>query len=185
MPNILNHYYLPHCSSYILPINTKPIKKILLIGKFKSPIIFLIKNLLFNYRDLYDVFEYDDEYVSSDGKQYLDKNYYKYLNKYICCLADTSYDYILPKVFEICGAGSLLLLFNNFNEKIFNDLGFVDNVNYMSCTKITLVNTIKWILDDENFGKIDFIRKNGQKLISEKHNVEIRTNTIINTLNNN
>lgn len=185
MPKILNHYYLPHCSSYILPINNKPIKKILLVGKMKSPIIFLIKNILFHHKNLYDVLEYNDEYISSDGNQYLDKDYYKYLNKYLCCLVDTSFDYVLPKVFETCGAGSLLLLFNNTNEKIFSDLGFVDNVNCMSCNKMTLVDMIKWILDEENSGKIDLMRKNGQRLINEKHTVEIRTNMIMNVLNNN
>lgn len=40
---------------------------------------------------------------------------------------------------------------------------------------------IRW----KNIGKVNFMRKNGQNLINEKHTIEIRCQTIIDTLNEN
>lgn len=181
MPEPLNHYYFPHSSAYIIKINPEPIMKILLIEKKNNPFVMYFESLMFNKSIQYDTYLYDDEYTHYE-KQIFDKEYYNYLNKYLCVVSFTPLNYILPKVFEICGAGCLLLSFNYDMEKIYEELGFIDNLNYISCGRRNCNEKINWILNPENFDKVNQIRKNGQELMIDKHNIEIRTNFILDLL---
>ena len=104
------------------------------------------------------------------------------LNSYICCFTDSLiYGYVLLKNFEIAGSGSLLLT-DGLIESQMNELGFIDNVNCMFCTKETFVEKINFILDLKNRDKIDQIRKAGMELVHTKHLTSYRAkllNTIV------
>lgn len=97
------------------------------------------------------------------------KDYQRILNSYICCFTDASiYGYVLLKNFEIAGSGSLLLTDALIEEQM-NELGFVDNVNCMFCTKETFLEKVSFILDLKNRENIDKIRKAGMELVRTKH----------------
>jgi len=110
------------------------------------------------------------------------KDYQKVLNSYICCFTDASiYGYVLLKNFEIAGSGSLLLT-DALIEPQMNELGFVDNVNCMFCTKETFLEKINFILDLKNKDKIDQIRKAGMELVHSRHLTSHRTQLFISLL---
>ena len=106
----------------------------------------------------------------------VNENYYKMLNKYICCFTDASdYKYILLKVFEICSVGSLLLVEDTNSDEL-NKLGFYDNVNCIMCNKYNLEDKIKWIFNIQNIENIDYMRNNGMELVRNKHTTKDRSN---------
>ena len=107
------------------------------------------------------------------------RSYAKILNEHLCCFADCSiYGYIVSKYFEIPATGALLLAENpNKDHKEFDNLeslGFIDNVNYISCTKDNIQDKINWILDPLNKCKIDEIRKNGMEMVRNNHSIKKR-----------
>lgn len=181
MPEILNHFYLPHCSTLICDFNLKPVYKILLVGKKKSSMLFFLKTILANKNIKYDLYEIDDniENTSEDIEKY-----YKKLNNYVCCLIESHNLYILPGVFEICGAGSLLLCYNFGLVEQLEKLGFIDGENYIGCTRNTINDKIDWILNETNKEEINKIRENGYELVKKEHTIENRKNMIIDTLKN-
>ena len=92
--------------------------------------------------------------------------------KYIAsftCYAKPIFPYIVRKFFEIPSTGCLLVANDDFVKKHMKELGFEDNVNYISVTDKNVENKIKYILDPKNKQKIDEIRRNGQKLIVDRH----------------
>jgi hypothetical protein len=107
------------------------------------------------------------------------KDYQKILNSYICCFTDSLiYGYVLLKNFEIAGSGSLLLT-DGLIEPQMNELGFIDNVNCMFCTKETFLVKVNFILDPKNTNKIDCIRKAGMELVHKKHLTSHRAESLI------
>jgi hypothetical protein len=105
----------------------------------------------------------------SENSSGVAKDYQKILNSYICCFTDSLiYGYVLLKNFEIAGSGSLLLT-DKLIEKQMNELGFIDNVNCMFCTKETFNDKINFILDIENRVEINKMRKAGMQLVHSKH----------------
>jgi hypothetical protein len=160
----------------------KPINKILLIENKKNQFVLFFKSLLDRKSDLYDELLYNDEYIINENKQYFDKDYYQYLSKYLCCVVNSPYNYVLPKVFEICGAGSLLLCFNYGMENVYSDLGFIDNYNYIICKRTNINEKLEWIFNPDNIDKVNEIRKRGQELMIERHRVEIRSDTVMDLL---
>jgi hypothetical protein len=105
----------------------------------------------------------------SENSSGVAKDYQKILNSYVCCFTDSSlYGYVLLKNFEIAGSGSLLLT-DALIEPQMNELGFIDNVNCMFCTKETFLEKVNFILNLKNRDKIDEIRKAGMELVRTKH----------------
>jgi len=146
--------------------------------------MFFFKTILSNKVEKYDILDINNNDNKTDDEIINNVNYYNHLGKYICCLIDTSQKYILPRIFETCGSGSLLLSFNSGLEKNFEELGFINGENYIGCCRSSINNKINWILDKTNREKVDLIRKNGQELISKSHTVDIRANMILDTLKN-
>jgi hypothetical protein len=175
IPKLNNNYFFPHSANWILDFNENPINKILVSGSI---------NLIYPDREFVVKLKNKNiDILKLDLKNNIwGENFYKHLNKYLCCFVDTPRDYILAKVFEICGSGSLLLCMNNQLLDIFEKLGFIDNQNYISCTRENILEKISFILHPENRQKIDEIRKNGLELIRNKHNVEYRAQTLFNIL---
>lgn len=175
LPKINNNYFFPHSANWIIDFNENPISKILVSGSINP--IYPDREYVANLKNK------NIEVLKLDTKNNIwGENFYKYLNKYLCCFVDTPRDYILAKVFEICASGSLLLCMNPTLLDIFEQLGFKDNMNYISCTRENLFEKIDYIVDPSNKSIIDNIRKEGHKLIKEKHNINHRADTLFNIL---
>jgi hypothetical protein len=124
-------------------------------------------------------------FYNGRNHDFINENYYKKLNEYICCFTDaSSYKYILLKNFEITSVGSLLLA-DDIISKELNELGFYDNVNCVMSNKDNIYEKIDWILDTKNIDIVNSIRKAGMELTRKNHNTRERAkgfNSIINQL---
>lgn len=104
-------------------------------------------------------------------------DYIKYLNSYICaftCCSNINTPYIVNKFFEIPAAGCLLLAYDEHVKDAMKEIGFIDNVNYISCNKENLKYKIEYICNIRNLKKINTIRLNGFKLITSEHTIKNR-----------
>ena len=54
------------------------------------------------------------------------------------------------------------LLNNKFVKEPLKEIGFIPDVNYISCNKENLIQKIEWICNEENINKVNEIRKNGK-----------------------
>ncbi len=85
--------------------------------------------------------------------------------------------YIPPKYYEVCNAGACLVSHETFLMK---QCGFIDGKTYI---KINNINDIQHILKDDI--KWKEIGRAGQKMIQEKHTVNIRAKQIMEIYNAN
>lgn len=117
------------------------------------------------------------------------KEYIKYINKYICgftCCANKYTPYIVNKFFEIPSAGSLLLAYDEYVKEPLKELGYIDGINYISCTLDNMEEKINYIVDPKNKIEIDIIRKNGYNFVWKNHKLSdrlIKLNEYIDKLN--
>ncbi len=185
---IEQNYFFPHFAYTIIKFNDEPIKKILISGTISND--YLDRKMLIEYSKINKNIDVLKKKVkcrnntTSEQEGIYGKSYYEYLNKYLCCFLDSPRDYILAKAFEICASGSLLLYMNENIKNICEQIGFIDEFNYISCTSYNYEEKIKYILNSENLEKINNIRMNGHNLIKNIHNHEHRLKTFINILNN-
>ncbi len=115
-------------------------------------------------------------------------DYIKHLNKYLCCFtccANPDTPYIVGKFFEIPSSGSLLLAYDEHVKEPLEKLGFVDGVNYISCTIQNMEEKLNWIFDPNNLDQINLIRKNGYDLVWKKHKQGDRLKYITDLLDKN
>lgn len=189
----LGNIYFPHGAAYTdIIFNCNPIPKIIITGH-------LNKNVYPNRMFVHDLAKKDKriQYIKPDYGSYIirecdrdktyGKKYYQKLNKYLCCVVDDACEkrpYIVAKFFEILASGSLLLAFNEKTKNHFIELGFEDNVHYLSTTKDNFLEKIKYILDPKNKNIIDKIRMNGYDLVLEKHTYINRGDFIESIFNN-
>jgi len=178
LPNVQNNYYFPHSARWILDINNNPINKVLLSGANSD----IYPDRLYAINLKHPKTEVLKKLKDTDKNASYGINFYKQLNKYICCFVDTARDYTLAKIFEICGAGSLLLCMNTNIIDIFEQLGFIDGENYIACTRDNLIEKIEYITNPDNLEEINKIKLNGQNLIKEKHNWEYRYKIFLDVL---
>lgn len=187
MPITKKLFFFPHCGAWNIEFNNNPINKILISGRISN----IYQDRLFMYElaktnKHLEIFKCNFNYIQKNKENLVcGINYYNLLNKYLCCFVDTARDYMLAKIFEICSAGSLLLTMNENIIDIFEDIGFVNNVNYISCNRDNISEKINFICDPNNISIINNIRKNGYDLVNSKHNFINRYNMLINILNNN
>ena len=109
-------------------------------------------------------------------------HYIKYLNSYICaftCCSNINTPYIVNKFFEIPAAGCLLLAYDEHVKDAMKEIGFIDNVNYISCNKENLKYKIEYICNKKNLEKINIIRLNGFKLITSEHTIKNRYDLLL------
>lgn len=185
--------WCPHgyTKDYILNYNNNPKNKILLSGAIGGA--YPLRKYIFN---LYEKGGYSEKvsYLRHPGYKKFDysqkdfkigKLYAKILNEHICCFVDCLvYGFIVSKYFEIPATGSLLLAQNPDGDKL-ESLGFIDEVNYISCTKDNLKEKIEWILNPENKDKVDKIRENGMNMVRKNHSVDMRASFIYEFIKNN
>lgn len=180
LPKHSNLFFFPHSARWICEFNQNPIMKILISGRISD--IYEDRIYVYNIAkkkpDNFDILNCNFSYridVSNDDN-ICGKKFYDYLNKYLCCFVDTTRDYILAKVFEICASGALLLCMNTNVKNIMDDIGFKDKFNYISCTRENFNDVANYILDKNNLNEINKIRYEGYKLIINNHTWEHRMN---------
>lgn len=158
-----------------IKFNENPIRKIFTSGAMNKK-IYPFRYFIQNNNNLIkhiDILKHPG-YKKKKSHNYIHKNYYKILNKYICGFVDASkYKYVLLKVYEICSVGSLLLICDSIKNEL-NELGFFHNINCIMCNKNNIQEKVEWILDIINNDKIINIRKNGMELVREKHTTKKR-----------
>ena len=54
-------------------------------------------------------------------------------------------------------------------KDIYEQMGFIDGENYISCTRDNIIEKINFILNPENKDLIDKIRFKGYELVKNKH----------------
>ena len=157
-----------------IEFNNNPIFKIFISGSVSEDIYPLRK-----YIKTFDKFKNNIEILEHPSynkytHNIINKEYYKTLNKYLCCFTDASiYKYVLLKVYEICSVGSLLLIDDSILYEL-NKLGFYDNINCIMYNKFNLEDKIKFIFNTDNIENINIMRKKGFELVREKHNTKQR-----------
>ena len=87
------------------------------------------------------------------------------------------YGYLVAKFFEIPATGALLLGEERMKDALAS-LGFRDGVHYLSVNPENLKARIEEALERSNRKAIDEIRRQGQKLVLERHSVEQRAKQI-------
>jgi hypothetical protein len=156
-----------------IEFNNSPVEKILISG-FVNKVYPFREFMVDNEDDRMEILKHPGYQDSSHNVT--NKNYYKRLNKYLCCFCDSSkFHYVLLKVFEITSVGSLLLVDNKIKKPL-KELGFEDKVNCIICNKSNVFKKIDWIFDENNRKEVDKIRKAGMKLTRSRHNTEERSN---------
>jgi len=165
---------------YYVNFNSNPINKILLSGtKTKEYPARKKLNAISGYNNNIDVIK---------NTIYLGHDFIKYLNKYLCCFTcclNKSIPYIIGKFFEIPSSGSLLLAYDEFVKDELINLGFIDGVNYISCSLNNIEDKIEYILNPDNLKKINEIRKNGYEFVWKYHTQSDRLKYIDNFVNDN
>lgn len=169
LPNVKNNFFFPHSAKWVIDINPNPINKILLSGSLTS--IYVDRIYVKNLNDP------NVDYYPKTPKGFFGKDFYTYIGKFIAAFVETTRDYILAKTFEICASGSLLLCMNPNLIREFEQLGFVDNKNYISCTRENIKEKISFICDPVNKSKVNEIRIAGNDLIRLRHTSEMRYQT--------
>ena len=186
LPKPTNLYFFPHSARWICEYNQNPINKILISGRISDiyPDREFAHNKALKYPSIFDILKcnvsYRDNNTNDDS--IYGKKFYDYLNKYLCCYVDTARDYILAKIFEICAAGSLLFCMDTNVKHIMNELGFEDDINYISCTRENFMDKARWIVNNKNIKKINTIRQNGYELIKNNHTWENRMKYLLNII---
>jgi len=171
--------WFPHSARYKIDFNNNPIKKILISGRITMSqypnrylIYKMIKKNKFIYYDKPKLNGYRAKTDEDKNNKIYGEKYYKLLNEYIIsftCDLNENRPYIVAKHFEILASGSLLLACNPHTKNEFESLGFIDNVDYISCNSENLEEKISWLKDDNNLNKINEIRKNGYDKVNLKH----------------
>jgi len=185
----LNYKYSSflHASAYQTEYDENPIKKILIVGH-------LNKNI-YPYRYLLgQIAKTNDNIVIVNPPKYLEETgnnnncgvmFAKLVNSYICTFCDESIrNYLLGKFFEIPSYGSLLLAFNNNTKNEMKQHGFIEDVNYISCNEINLMEKINFILDEQNINCINQIRYNGYMFANKEHTFINRAQQLVKIIEN-
>jgi len=187
--------FCPHSAAYDIEFNNCPIDKVLLTGALnkdlypnRDTMYILSKNRKYGKMIDYHKIDYSG-YRNEEGigNATAGLNYYKLLNKYLCCVCDDINDdrkYLLAKVFEITATGSLLLSFNKNTSHVLKQLGFEDGEHYISCCKDDIGIKITYVLNVQNRDLINKIRKNGYELTRKYHTFRNRSKLIDSVFNN-
>jgi len=108
------------------------------------------------------------------------------LNKYLANIYTCHYNYktsvYLLKFFEILASGSLLVMPLD-HKKLCDKVNMIENIHYKTINfnnDIEMLNGINYILNPENRGEIDIIRRQGYDFCKEKFNASCNYKRFIN-----
>lgn len=159
--------YLHYCYKLAkLDINLNPVRKVLLSGAVHKEAYkdrFRLQNLSKKYPQYIAIRKRNSEELKSASN-----NYNLTLKSFVACFYSgvNNFDgnFILLKLYEILGSGSLLLL-EKKSKNICDKLGLIENIHYVSIdfedTDFNIMEKIKFILADDNRDYILKIRKQG------------------------
>lgn len=165
----LKKYWFPHYINEKLlkniTFNSNPEIKILLSGQIKENIYparykaLALSKKNDNITVLCHPGYKDREKHSSCGSAYYDV-INNNLAAFTCCASEKR-PYIVSKFFEIIACGTLLIAYDEHVKEPLNQLGFIENENYISCNLENMENVFEYVLDPNNRKEIDRIRSNG------------------------
>nr|CCA21172.1 conserved hypothetical protein [Albugo laibachii Nc14] len=172
--------WLPHSASSDFiggPLNTHPIRKILLAGARGSnwyPLRHWFGQYQHQNGQVMDILPHSGYHVTDNQSQI----FASYLRSYHVGITTTMLlQYVVAKVFEIPATGSLLLL-NRDLAPMLESLGFRDRDNYVAYDSNDPVKSIWWVSDPKNFEQIDQIRAKGMETVRENHLVSHRAQAL-------
>lgn len=188
--NIFNYklktkiFYLPHCVNNTVEFNTNPKKKILISGRgvknyTRYPMRVKMFQLSMKNNNL-EYFKPDHPYRVNINEIYnvtCGHKFINLLNSYLVCFCDdliSCSPYIVCKFFEIMTSGSLLLASLSNSKKYFDNLGFIENEDYILLNENNMIEKINYVLDENNIDEINKIRYNGYIKANKYHNSEFR-----------
>lgn len=106
-------------------------------------------------------------YNNKNKHNYCGSKYYSLINSYLAaftCCAKKERPYIVAKFFEIIACGTLLIAYDEHVKQELKELGFIEKVNYISCTLENMHEVFDYVTDPCNRSEIDTIRRNGFEL---------------------
>jgi len=176
--------WVPHSASadFVVRLNEKPERAVFLSGAMTThyPLRRQMK-ALYEENSLPIVFFDHPGYhcgFDHESDERVGKGYAKKIAKYLAAIADGAiYGYLVAKFFEIPATGALLLGEEKMKGAL-QLLGFRDGVHYLSVSPENLKPRIEEALDPRNRREIDEIRRQGQKLVLDRHLVEHRAKQI-------
>jgi hypothetical protein len=176
--------WIPHSASpdFLMDYNDHPANVIFLGGNM-DPVYPLRRQMKSLYdRRIFPIvchphpgYGWQFEYGMDDrvGRGYATK-----INKLRAAFTDCSkYRYIVAKYFEIPATGSLLIAEGTVSEWL-AQLGFVPGTHYLAVSAENLEQIIQYVLNEENHGRIDAIRRRGQELVRKAHKTSDRARMI-------
>jgi hypothetical protein len=176
--------WVPHSASadFVVPLNKAPEAAVFVSGAMTShyPLRRQMKALheescmpivFFEHPGYHCEFHHElDERVGN--------GYARNIARHLAAFTDgLVYGYLVAKFFEIPATGALLLGEERMKGALAS-LGFRDGVHYLSVSPENLKARIEETLDPRNRKAIDEIRRQGQKLVLERHLVEHRAKQI-------
>ena len=106
------------------------------------------------------------------------KGYARKINTYRVGFTDASiYKYLVGKHVEIPAVGALLLAERAVRDGL-RELGFVEDVHYVSVSSEDMEEKIRYLLNEENHPALDQIRRRGQALVWDRHKTNDRAKLI-------
>ena len=176
--------WVPHSASpdFLLPYNRYAENSILLSGAIDRyyPLRQQMKALHaqgahsivhYPHPGYYTGYDYETDHEIGIG-------YAKTINKYRAAFTDSLiFGYVVAKYFEIPATGALLFADDKVSGPL-RTLGFIENTHYLPVSKENLEDRIEYVLDERNHEELDEIRRNGQKLVWERHKTVDRAKLI-------
>lgn len=177
-------YFLPHCVNHSAEFNNNPKKKILISGHGvkninRYPMRHKMHQLSIKNKNL-EYFKPDHSYrvnISDLSNITSGQKFINLLNSYLVCFCDDLIHYspyIVCKFFEIMTSGALLLASLSNSKQYFENLGFVENDDYILMDESNMEEKINYVLDENNIDEINKIRLNGYIKANKFHNSEFR-----------
>ncbi len=106
------------------------------------------------------------------------KGYARRINSHRVAFTDALvHKYLVGKHFEIPACGALLLAERAVADDL-RDLGFVEDVHYISVSSEDMEERIELVLDERNHPELDRVRKRGQALVWDRHTTTDRAKLI-------
>ena len=177
--------WIPHSASpdFMLPFNRSAKNSVFLSGAMNEAYPLRQQMLRLHVEGSYAIeyqrhpgyyCGYDYERNASVGRGYAQQ-----INGCRVGFADSvfPYAYVVAKFFEIPATGALLLADDTVSPYL-KELGFEADRHYVPVSKENLEEQIRYVLDEKHHEELDQVRKNGQTLVQERHQISDRAKRI-------
>jgi hypothetical protein len=176
--------WVPHSASpdFLLPYNRHPENSILLSGAISRHYLLRQQMKALHAQGSHSIV-YHPHPGYATGYDYennhnVGRGYAKTINKHRAAFTDSLiFKYVVAKYFEIPATGALLFADDAVSGPL-SALGFIENRHYVPVSKENLEERVEYVLDERNHEELDEIRRNGQKLVWERHKTADRARQI-------